>query len=69
MRLLQAELFIHNTCKSIINNKLLKILMTRKQVFFEDDPSRSAAKFSGWQLIYKDGNFYSSAGLKSFLVI
>jgi hypothetical protein len=43
--------------------------MTRKQVFFEDDPYRSAAELSGWQLIYKDGNFYSSAGLKSFLVI
>ena len=34
LTLLQAELFIHNTCKSIINGKLLKILMTRKQVIF-----------------------------------
>jgi hypothetical protein len=43
--------------------------MTRKQVFFEDDPDRTAAKLSGWQLVYKNGNFYSSIGLKSFLVI
>jgi len=42
--------------------------MTRKQVSFEDDPYRSAAKLSGWLLIYGDGNFYSSIGLKSLLV-
>lgn len=34
LRLLQAHLFIHITCKSIKYDKLLKLLMTKKGTFF-----------------------------------